>query len=371
MATIEENTTEDGISRLSGKRIFIYGAGNYGRIIYHLLTKNGMPTDTILGFLDAAGGTKLFGLPVRNPENAEIVDHLRKETEVVIAIYCSLEEQYKIADHLRRLGYRNVRSCYEIAISFHTANDPATRIVGTEYLKVHAENIVKGYGYWEDERSRETYSNHFIGYANCDVDRFLFETGHKQYFPPLPLRGKGHKRFIDCGAFDGDTIRDLFVESGKVESLALFEPCGQNFDRLRTFVNAKEGILADVVLLFPCGVWDRTTVLRFDAGAAAASAISEEGNGFIQCVALDDALHGFRPTCIKMDIEGAEPMALRGAETMIRKHKPDLAISVYHALSHFWEIPEMVRQWVPEYRFYLRTYAAAGFETVMYAVARD
>lgn len=373
VAALSQKPTEDGITRLSGRPLLIYGAGNYGRIIHWLLTQNGIPSDSIRGFLDAAAteGKMLLGLPVRRPEDPAVAEQLQKEAEVVISIYCSLEEQNRIADHLRRLGYRNVRSCYETAISFHTANDPATRIAGTGYLQANVENIVTGYEYWDDDLSRETYLNHFLGYARCDINSFLFETGHKQYFPPLPLRGKGHGRFIDCGAFDGDTVRDLHADSGKVESLALFEPCEQNFDRLSCFVRKKEHHLAGQVYLYPCGVWNKTSQLRFNSEAAAASSVTDSGDGFIQCVALDDALHGFGPTCIKMDVEGAEPMALRGAEMMIRKHKPDLAISVYHALSHFWELPTLVRQWVPEYRLYLRTYAAAGYETVMYAVTGD
>jgi hypothetical protein len=207
-----DRSHEDGVSRLSGCPKLIYGAGNYGRIIYRLLTQNGLPSEEFLGFLDAAeGGATLFGLPVLHPDDSIVSNTLRKESEVIIAIYCSLEEQDRIANHLRLLGYMNIRTGYETAISFHTANDPTTRIAGSGYLQVNIENILNGCSFWEDQRSLETYLNHFIGYIRCDVRPFLFETEHKQYFPPYPLKEKGHARFIDCGAFDGDTIRELFL----------------------------------------------------------------------------------------------------------------------------------------------------------------
>jgi FkbM family methyltransferase len=319
----------------------------------------------------ATENSTLLDLPVRQPHAPCITRALRKKAQVVISIYSSVAEHVAIRASLHDLGYRNVRSGYETAISFHTANDPFTRIADTLFLRVSLANILRGCGFWEDDRSLVTYVNHFVGYARCDVSSFLVETDHRQYFPPSPLRVKGDRRFIDCGAFDGDTIRDLLEYSGKAESLVLFEPSARNFQKLATYVRENEGDISEQLTLFPCGVWDSTERLRFDDSALSASAVSDRGDEFIQCVAIDDVLHGLSPTCIKMDIEGAEPQALRGAEKTIRQCKPDLAISVYHSLSHFWEIPELIRQWVPEYRFFLRTYGSAGFETVMYAVVTD
>jgi hypothetical protein len=42
---------------------------------------------------------------------------------------------------------------------------------------------------------------------------------------------------------------------------------------------------------------------------------------------------------LKMDIEGEEPAALRGAQELLRAHRPHLAISIYHRAEHLWEMP--------------------------------
>ena len=43
-----------------------------------------------------------------------------------------------------------------------------------------------------------------------------------------------------------------------------------------------------------------------------------------------------------MDIEGAELPALKGAERSIKRYRPNLAISIYHSLDDFLDIPEYI-----------------------------
>jgi len=73
---------------------------------------------------------------------------------------------------------------------------------------------------------------------------------------------------------------------------------------------------------------------------------------------------------IKMDIEGAELNALKGAEQTIRRFQPKLAITVYHSLNDFWEIPEWLESLGLGYKFYLRHFTIHAEETVLFASAR-
>jgi hypothetical protein len=73
---------------------------------------------------------------------------------------------------------------------------------------------------------------------------------------------------------------------------------------------------------------------------------------------------------IKMDIESAERNALEGAEQTIRRFKPKLAITVYHSIKDFWEIPEWLDSLGLGYKFYLRHFTIHAEETVLFASAR-
>ena len=96
----------------------------------------------------------------------------------------------------------------------------------------------------------------------------------------------------------------------------------------------------------------------------------EGGESSIQVVAIDDVLPTFAPTFIKLDVEGAEPAALRGARRTIERHCPDVAVCVYHAASHLWEVPLLLHDLQPEYSFMLRYHQFNGFDAVAYAFRR-
>ena len=75
-------------------------------------------------------------------------------------------------------------------------------------------------------------------------------------------------------------------------------------------------------------------------------------------------------TLLKMDIEGAEYQALLGAADHIRNDYPVLAISVYHSNEDLLRIPQLIRDFCSDYRFYLRYYGGAIYpsEYVLIAV---
>jgi len=182
----------------------------------------------------------------------------------------------------------------------------------------------------------------------------------EHYIPADLPRWPEPMRLIDCGAFDGDTLQMLIGNGYNISAAAAFEPDLANYTKLaRRF-----GDLNAVFL--PCGVSSATGLVRFDPGQQMASRIDENGDAAIQCVTIDEVLPAFAPTLIKMDIEGAEPAALRGAERSIRRHRPALAISLYHLPEHLWEIPLWVASLGLGYNFTMRGHGHNGFELVLY-----
>ena len=108
--------------------------------------------------------------------------------------------------------------------------------------------------------------------------------------------------------------------------------------------------------------------LRFRDDASRGAIFADDGDIEMPVTTIDDVLGGRKLTYIKMNIEGAEPDALRGGQKSIRKWLPRLAISVYHRPADLWQIPKQVLELNSGYELYLRQHDGGIIETVLYAL---
>jgi FkbM family methyltransferase len=283
-------------------------------------------------------------------------------SDVLVSIRNASVNVAPIFDELRRAGFSRVLTMVDYASLF--PNDPefsyywlaptsrhagtAPRIAAARALLVDDESLR-----WFDALVRLRLDGDYLG---------LPEPNYADQYLPATLRWTDPMRMIDCGAFDGDTIGLMIANGYHIEAVAAFEP------DLRSYAKLTERFHHLDAVFLPCGVSDATGIVRFSGGRGLASAIDEGGTDVIQCVAIDDVLPSFAPNLIKMDVEGAEPEALRGAAATLRKHRPGLAISIYHAPDHLWEIPLWLDQLGLGYRMMIRGHGHNGYDTVLYAL---
>ncbi len=107
-------------------------------------------------------------------------------------------------------------------------------------------------------------------------------------------------------------------------------------------------------------------------GISTSSRFSEIGEESVNVTSIDAIKQGELKeevvTFIKMDIEGAELEALKGAKQTITRDKPDLAICIYHKDEDIVEIPKYILELNPRYELFLRHYDVTAYETILYAV---
>src|SRR5256885_15410765 len=115
-------------------------------------------------------------------------------------------------------------------------------------------------------------------------------------------------------------------------------------DNRAALLSRKDALgLADRITVIPCAVGDRTGRVSFSLTGTMASRINEAGAFSVECRKPDDISWEFNPTYIKMDIEAAEPQALRGAAKLLQKHHPILAICTFHRSEHLWQLPSLIQ----------------------------
>ena len=349
-----------------GAPVLIYGAGNVGKDVFRMLTQKGI---SVAGFLDrgAKPGSAWNGVPILTPDDLALSAAQRGRAHVVIGIFNAYVEVPPILTLLNSLGYGRVTSFLEL--HDHHARELGNRfwLTARSYYSGLEQQASAGYELWSDDISRDLYARILQFRFTKDHEALSTPDWDDQYFakdlPPWPAP----LRYVDCGAFDGDTLRQLLTKQLRVEAIAAFEPDPANFVKLANCVRTNAAGLPETVSLFPCGVDSATTQVRFSSGQGTASHASATGDTVIQCVSLDQALPTFRPNLIKMDIEGAEFAALWGARETIAEHRPGLAICLYHCPEHLWQIPLLVRQLTSGGgKYFLRSHCFNGFELVLY-----
>lgn len=185
----------------------------------------------------------------------------------------------------------------------------------------------------------------------------------EQYFDSVARIGES-KVFVDCGGYDGDTVCGYVRRVPDYKRAYMFEPSPPNVAAARRHLRPMRDI--EIVA---SAVSDAAGTLAFDPSGGSASRVADAGGIEVNVVTIDEAV-GEPVDFIKMDLEGWERHALRGARKHIMSDHPKLAIAVYHRPDDFWWIPEYVLGLRSDYELYLRHYSEGWSETVMYFVPR-
>jgi len=353
--------------------VAIYGAGNTGRKVLKALSSMGIQP---VCFLDEhTSRSEVEGVPVRRLADGAT----SRSTKVVVAVFnrepnASFEV---IGAQIAGNGFRSACSFEEFYLSFseHFGEEffwlaPKEGLLGKIDVASSVEPLLGDAKSVEILRATLKYrlTGRYEGFPEVDWDN--------QYFPEdVPLLPQPW-RFVDLGAYDGDTLI-AFKENGiRLESVFAFEPDLRNFNSLVR--NSKErGPFADsLVCLYPCGAGSACETISFASEGLESSRAVSEGHAnaanvtSITSLAVGDVIQGAHPNYIKMDIEGAEAAALLGLKDVITAERPMLAISAYHRPFDLFELPLMLQEFGVPYDFHFRLHGQHGFDTVLYAIPR-
>jgi FkbM family methyltransferase len=300
--------------------------------------------------------TDYKGLPVVPielvPDNALVV--------VVVVIGKPLLAEKKAAQHC--FEYLDYFSLYKYA------DVPLLEVQFQEGMRsdieVHYDKYNWLFNVLNDDVSRSQLYN-IVNFRRTSELRFMrgfAPIEHRQYFEDFLLLQEDGEVFVD-GGYDGFTSLEFIKRAPSFRAIYFFEP------ELRNLNTAKER-LADYanVHFFQMGLSNERANLTFSAGGSG-SKICEGGDLVISVDRLDDLLDA-PASYIKIDIEGAESLALEGAVETIRRDHPRLAIAAYHRKDDLWKLPEQILAIRDDYDIYLRHYTEGIAETVLFFIPK-
>lgn len=341
--------------------LVIYGAGYGGLMFLELLRRQGIEPECILDVSPQKYGRRIMGVPVFLPDDVCLAG------KTVIVCLLKMGETYQqIKEKLTATGCQSVFHLYELREDQTLfENQPLVISPNRKLIWDNRDLLYHTYEMLEDELSRKTLFSIF---------KFLWSNLYEP-IPSLPMEeqyfandiyslGKNDV-FVDCGAHIGEIMLQFFQRThGQFNSYWAFEPDPQNIRALEDTCPKK---YSQRVIIQNSALGDTPGIVQIKNYDGSNSVICKNGQEDVPCVTLDNFTAQLHPTILKVDVEGWESRLLTGAQKMICQDKPIIAIAVYHKEQDFWEIPLQLKQWVPEYRLYLRSYLNVS-ETVLYAI---
>ncbi len=230
--------------------------------------------------------------------------------------------------------------------------------------------IKKNLNLLADKKSRRVY----LGMIKFRITRkesdFPGYEGN-QYFPQdiINMNCLRGGVFVDCGGYDGDTSLEFITKTeGDYKRIVVFEPDEGLQNKIKARLTEEKNIT-----MIKQGVWNKDTNVHFNICSNGMSKIvpvsrNMDKRDIIEVTAIDNCDVCREAAFIKMDIEGAEWKALHGAERLIIRNHPVLAICIYHSHADMIRIIPYIHRLCPEYKLYVRQHSYSTSETVLYAV---
>jgi FkbM family methyltransferase len=207
--------------------------------------------------------------------------------------------------------------------------------------------------------------------ADAVPDGLLAALVNRQYYferGDVRIQPEFADHVVDAGAFTGEVSIVFSKSVGPNGRIYAFDPvenhievCKLNFSR-PGYEN---------IVLFPFAVGERSIeaptvrTSEYNPGYRPSASNVPIATRRIDDLVIDREIT--RIDFLKMDVEGSEMAALRGAEASIRRFRPKLALSIYHKPNDFFDIIDFVHGLGLGYALFVDQHTIYEEETILYA----
>jgi FkbM family methyltransferase len=204
-------------------------------------------------------------------------------------------------------------------------------------------------------------------YSDFVVKQYEFNNGTKK------IKAVNGDYVIDAGGCWGDTALYFANEVGDEGKVFSYEFIPSNLEIHTKNISLNPDI-GKRISTIASPVWENSGEMMYyiDNGPGSRVFMEKEEtyDGKVTSLSIDDLVFNNsipKIDFIKMDIEGAEPYALKGAINTIKKFKPKLAIAIYHSMSDFVNIPKFIHELGLGYVFHFAHCSIHEEESILFA----
>ena len=370
------------------KKIILFGGGCLAKRLYE---QNRIIRERTIGVVDTVPPEKrsvkeFYGMTIVSPEQYE--NEIRSGAALVIAIGC-IDVCHILQSFIEKYSYPTdniiVVNPYQ-SLRFFLLNDEFVRETRIPFDDERYSQVT---GLFKDDESKSILaalmnSKPFDGLQD-DYELVRYNDIKDLFYYSEDYWQSGNFDFVktdeatifDCGAYIGDSIIDICnaVSASKKYYYAI-EPLQENLKKILDNKDVQR--YCTELIPLECGIGEHDEERLFgidsnnpqnDGGRLISSQESDLYREVwrLQIRSIDTLNVDIRGQLyIKMDIEGAELEALKGASETIKKHHPFLAVCLYHRKNDLLEIPTYIESLGVEYEYYLR----GGYHTILWAVPK-
>jgi len=340
----------------SQKPIFLYGMGDGAEKIMHILDNLHIRVCGIFASDDFVRGQIFSGHTVQ-----KYSDIIKNHRDIIVLLAFGTNRP----DIISKID--NIAKEQELYV-------PDLPVAGDGYYTVdffaeHGKAISEVYDLLSDENSKKLFLNVLKFKKTGDIS-FLLDNNERDY-----LSFGDNEIFVDCGAYDGDTVLEFAENSDNYKHIYAIEPDPKNFAKL-----LKNTAHLQNITCFNLAVHSSSSALPFTASSGRNSIVGDDGNrpaeqqaeysggspsaptthnnrknsktNVIPANSIDNILDSREATYIKLDVEGNEHNAVLGTKQTIIKYKPKLQISTYHRTNDIFELPLLIKNIRSDYNVY-------------------
>ena len=341
---------------LNNKELWIWGTGNTAQLYYEGLIR-WQRYEQIKGYIDnnrEKWGKDFLGKKIYAPQ--DIVNN-----ENVIILICSNQSKFvnEIKEQLQNTN-----------AEYYCLDEIVIYDLWEEVQKSYAvldDDSKELYLYLLKCKIRAEYPRKEDGYISAQNEYFAFSEFCKL---------NDEEVFVDAGCYIADTIEEyIHIKGNHFKKIYAFEPDKVSYENAKEMIKTitKENQIDNKKIeLYSYGLGKKIEVAMFER--------FEETNGsgskFLpnkldlaqetRVVSIDDFINE-QIHFLKVDVESYEHQVIQGAKRSIKEWKPLVAISIYHNIFDFIQMPYVIKEIRPDYKMKILQHASSWSETILYA----